>query len=549
MMYIREKKILLFFSLFCLLGISVLSFGKADRYPMHYAYLDDAGQNRLLKKSKVDEEMAVSLSFNGEALPYDGGKKTFYLPLSMEDGWESGTFSVQAKNRDSEQDTEAQLYFLEDFGKEDKRELIRANHDIPFLAVSEGCYGSFFLKLTGVPAVDFKGTEQTTAEGLPVFSFALFEQAKHTDWVERCFTGSALHGNTSLAYPKKSLRLKLLEQTEEGLVKHNADLLGIRDDDDWILNSLYADESRVRDKLCLDLWQALGAHSNPFGKNFGAGGEFVEVFINDSYQGLYLLTHPIDRKQVGTQAVSSQIAAGETQIERIYKKKYTAAWQEEDFVGEAPDPNSLDYRGGFYLKGDTVLGNETEWEPLRKLAACIEGDDDAFGAGITTLCDRQNIIENWLFYQAIAGFDNQAKNMYYVVRKQQGGLKGYFIPWDLNISFGVVYADNDYYCEEDPTTVRMEVEWEPGSRLMKLDTTESRALAKETWVKWRNGALSEENLQNRIEGLERFVKDSGAFVREKERFPEGNCNEDFSLLYDYAKKRLQFVDELVGEHK
>ncbi|MBE5870310.1 MAG: hypothetical protein E7294_03465 [Lachnospiraceae bacterium] len=537
-MYIREKKILLCFSILCLLAIGVFVQKKAERYPIQYSYLDDSGRMKLVNKMKLNEQMELSLSFNGESLPFDSEKKVFYLPLSMEKEWESGAFAAQSRS------LAAQIFFLEDFGKEDKKELICQNHAIPFLAVSDGCCGSFFLKFTGVPVMEFKGTEQTTAEGLPVFSMALFDYAKHSGWVKRCFAGSALHGNTSLTYPKKSLRLKLLEQTEEGFSKHNADLLGIREDDDWILNSLYADESRVRDKLCMDLWQELGANSNPFGKNFGVSGEFVEVFINDSYQGLYLLTHPIDRKQTGMQAVSAQLAAGETQIERIYKKKYTASWQEADFVGESPDPNSLNYRGGFYLKGDTILGNETEWEPLRKLAACIEGEDDAFRAGITKISDRQNIIENWLFYQAIAGFDNQAKNMYYVVRKQQGGLKGYFIPWDLNISFGVVYAENDYYCEEDPSTVRQKVEWEPGNRLIKLDVDHSRALAKETWEKWRSGVLSEENLQKRIEGLERFVKDSGAFAREKERFPEGNCREDFSMLYDYAKKRLQFVDEL-----
>lgn len=92
--------------------------------------------------------------------------------------------------------------------------------------------------------------------------------------------------------------------------------MGIRNDDDWILNSLYADNTRLRDKLCMDLWQETGAYDNPYGKNFGMQGEYVEVLINDSYTGLYLLTHPIDRKQLGLSAN----AGNDTLPERLYKK-------------------------------------------------------------------------------------------------------------------------------------------------------------------------------------------------------------------------------------
>ena len=59
-------------------------------------------------------------------------------------------------------------------------------------------------------------------------------------------------------------------------------------------------------------------------------------------------------------------------------------------------------------------------------------------SGSTGLHNRQNLIDNWLFYQAIAGFDNENKNMYYVARNRGGSYYGYFIPWDMNLSFGAV---------------------------------------------------------------------------------------------------------------
>jgi hypothetical protein len=454
----------------------------------------------------------------------------------MEDTWETGTFAAVSEEKP------VTVMFQEDFIREDKLELIKSNASIPFVAYDGASYGFYYLKITGVPIVDFSSTEYVSEEGLPIFAFGLYDYADQEDWVEHCYTTSTLHGNTSLAYDKKSLRLKLLEEKEGSFEKHNAELLSMRKDDDWILNSLYADESRIRDKLSIDLWNAVGANSNPFGKSFGTDAEYVEVFINDNYQGLYLLMYPIDRKQLGMKAVSEQLAAGETEIERLYKKKYTAFWQEADFTGSMPDENMPDYRGGFYLKGDTILGDLSEWEPLRALAACIEGTDAVFASQITTLTDQQNVIENWLFYQAIAGFDNQSKNIYYAVRKSGNGLKGYFIPWDLNISFGVVYADNPYYCEEDASTVNQLVEWEPGQRMIENNVEDSAVLAKETWDNWRDGVFRCDNLTARIEALERFVKDSGAFDREMQRWQDSNCNSDFSLLYDYAEKRMEFID-------
>ena len=130
-------------------------------------------------------------------------------------------------------------------------------------------------------------------------------------------------------------------------------------------------------------------------KIFGMQGEYVEVLINDSYTGLYLLTHPIDRKQLGLSAN----AGNDTLPERLYKKKYAAAWQESDFLGGLPDLNQIDYRGGFYLKGNQVLGTEEEWEPLRRLAACIEADDKTFSRQIGQLVNLSNLVDNWLFFR------------------------------------------------------------------------------------------------------------------------------------------------------
>ncbi|MBQ8189460.1 MAG: CotH kinase family protein [Lachnospiraceae bacterium] len=500
-----------------------------------------AGEDKYnsIKAQSASVEDDFVLSYNGENLPYDASSKTFYLPVDMESTtWEIGSFTGSFAGEEN-----AELIFLENYAKTDKQEAIANGKAFPFLAVTGKGYGEYQLVFTGLPIITFAGTDYLADDGTPMFHLKVYDTHHGSEWVMESYTQSRLRGNTSLSYEKKSLRLYLKELQDNGVfVKNNKNLLGIRDDDDWILNSLYADSTRVRDQLCIDLWNEVGANSNPYGYNYGTQATYVEVFINNGYQGLYSLMVPVDYKQLGMDAVSEQMAAGKPLVERVYEKKYTAAWAATDFVGDLPDPQMPDFRGGFYLKGDTILQNEEEWEPLYQVATWMEADDDTFSANITRVTDQQNVIENWLFYQAIAGFDNENKNVYYVARNNNDSYYGYFVPWDMNLSFGAVYAENAYYCEESQQVTDQIVQWQPGQRMMELDTKDSVALAVSTWERWRSGVFSDQALQDRINRLEHCVKDSGAFARESKRWPEGNQNEDFSFLYDFAAERMKAMD-------
>lgn len=552
------KKRLLFISVFFLIVTSIVCASK------------DTGSSALVAGAEKIEKVKAKtqpllkdfvLYFEGEALPFDAQSKTFYLPVDMEKAeWESGSFTgAFYENADAvyaaEDETdgflkkakEADLFFEESYKKTDKAETLRTGRAFRFLALTKEGYGEYKLVFTGLPIMTFNGTQYAADDGTQMFFLRVYHTDHSKHWVDSCYTQSRLRGNTSLSYEKKSLRLYLKDlKDDKTFGKQNKNLLGLRDDDDWILNALYADNTRIRDKLCIDLWNEVGAGNNPYGQSFGTNAEMVEVLIGNGYQGIYALMVPIDAKQLGMDAVSDQLAAGAPVTERIYKKKYSAKWNPDDFTGALPDANQLDYRGGFYLKGDTLLQNEEEWKPLADMATLLAADDETFAAGITELADEQNLIDNWLFYQAIAGFDNQNKNYYYVTRNKGGTSYGYFIPWDMNLSFGAVYADNVYYCEEKAAAVLERTEWEPAQRMLALDVGNARSLAAATWKEWREGAFSDEALWTRIADLEHCVKDSGAFARESTRWPNGNQNADFSFLYEFASARMGMVDEYLS---
>ena len=532
------KKVLLFVSIFMLVAAVIVGQSK-DSGPSVLVAGEEKIENIKAKTKPLEEEFV--LSFEGEALPYDAESRTFYLPVDMEDEeWETGKFAGAFGN------TDADLLFAENYKKTDKKSAVAIGREYTFLAVTNKGYGEYSLVFTGLPMITFTGTEYLADDGSQMFLLRVYDTDHGDGWVTECYTQARLRGNTSLNYEKKSLRLYLKELKKDGTFeKVNENLLGLRNDDDWILNGLYADNTRIRDQLCIDLWNEVGASNNPYGQNFGTRSAMVEVMIGNGYQGIYDLMVPIDGKQLGIDAVSDQLAAGETVVERIYKKKYTAPWNASDFIGGLPDESVIDYRGGFYLKGDTVLQNEEEWRPLYEVAALLEADDETFGTGITEAVDQRNIIDNWLFFQAIAGFDNENKNIYYVARNRGESYYGYFIPWDMNLSFGAVYEENEYYCLENGAVVTEIVNWQPGQRMIEVNPDDSRALAAAVWTEWRQGVFSDEALQARIGELEHQVKDSGAFTRENIRWPDGNQNEDFGFLYVFARERMEVIDDYI----
>lgn len=105
-------------------------------------------------------------------------------------------------------------------------------------------------------------------------------------------------GATSLRYEKKSFAVKLLDENGENL---DANVLGIRNENDWILDAMAIDRIRMRNRVCFDLWNEMNRTPYPtdYDNRNGTAGEFVEVFLNGEYHGLFCLSDKIDRKLLG----------------------------------------------------------------------------------------------------------------------------------------------------------------------------------------------------------------------------------------------------------
>lgn len=90
-------------------------------------------------------------------------------------------------------------------------------------------------------------------------------------------------GNTTWKfYPKKPYRIKFEEKTS---------MFGEKKNKSWVLLAMYNDFSYIKDRIAFTLADSLGSD------DFVPSYNYVELYINGKYKGLYLLTDQVDENK------------------------------------------------------------------------------------------------------------------------------------------------------------------------------------------------------------------------------------------------------------
>lgn len=145
--------------------------------------------------------------------------------------------------------------------------------------------------------------------------------ANSTDDPANHFSGAIrieIRGSSSQMFPKKSYGFELMD--EEG-ADMDFPLLGMPEEEDWILYAPYSDKSLIRNVLTFTLAAKLGGYAPRCC--------FVEMFLNGEYVGIYVL------------------------MEKIKRDKYRvdiAKLKPDDISGE-------DLTGGYIVKIDKTTGS------------------------------------------------------------------------------------------------------------------------------------------------------------------------------------------------
>jgi len=104
-----------------------------------------------------------------------------------------------------------------------------------------------------------------------------------------------VRGGTSFVFPKQQYKISLTQAEDDK--KSKLSLLGMNTDEDYILDALWNDYSKIRTKLSFELWNQISSYNVNYGQ-FDYDAEYVELYINNEYNGLYMLKEFIDWKML-----------------------------------------------------------------------------------------------------------------------------------------------------------------------------------------------------------------------------------------------------------
>ena len=338
-------------------------------------------------------------------------------------------------------------------------------------------------------------------------------------------------GASSLKYEKKSFAIKLLDSDGEDL---DANVFGIRKENDWILDAMAIDRIRMRNRVCFDIWNEISKtpYKTDFDNRNGTLGQFVEVYLNGEYHGLYCMTDKIDRKLLGLKKAKEQ-SDGSVYVRGVLYKG--EAWTDatrmtgydisESFDGEAWNGWELQYPDDYPCYD--------AWKPLMNLIDFCNTRNAFFKLHYRQHFYYDNLVDYSLFIMGLNIIDNNVKNTHFSCPDINVNETFLITPWDLDCSLGGLYEGShfDEYVKITNLTGNYLF-----YQMYMYNVDNFRESMKERWQELSLGIMSPNNFNARLDAYAKRFKESGAWQREYDKWNNNPVPLDLDEELEYVKK-------------
>ena len=314
-----------------------------------------------------------------------------------------------------------------------------------------------------------------------------------------------VRGGLSAMMNKTPFKLELKKKSGEN---KNLALTGLGADDDWLLNPMNLDDTKLKEKLFCRLWNENTAQ---LGWNEQMSeGQYLEVVINQKYKGLYQLQRRVDNKFLALQTDDILLKSGSvldaSTIQEAYEIVYSGLTAEETY----------DVVRDFYNGKDKEL------------------------------LDLDNFVDVSLFLQYASAGDNYSKNMFYVLRKNDAGYGMTLLPWDTDMSWGVVWDDYDLVM--DPEASRQHLVYRKEYGWISQFYPDLAQRMADRWFQLRQDLLTMENMTAILEEGQQILRTSGAQQRDQDCWGLFYGGEDsLENLYQTLEDNLSWLDDYYGQ--
>lgn len=474
-----------------------------------------------IEDAREESEMPLvtALELDGMPLAYDAAANTFYCTLGLENGETWPEMKIRAPGAEG-----VKLCFVDDYSYDWCADAIRDAYPYQVIAYTDEQFAYFDIVFTGLAqlCIDTAGQEILKDEDTPVHvTMAAYGEAPLVS------TGRIhLRGASTLIFDKKSYKLEFTRERDGIAKKIELSVPGFGMANDIALLPCLNDETKMRDRLGWDMWAQLRRDDEPFGAR---RAEYVEVFKDGEYFGLYLMVEPVDVKEEMAIAGSDRLMS-----DSVYRTAALNFSRDREYY-KHPHRDNAGYE--LYYAPEGAKSFEMRFAGLEAYIELTKMQDDAaFAERALEILDVDGMLSYALMMQGGAIADNFFNNMYiWSHPTQSGGVEYRFAPWDLDIAWGM---ERHEIGEEYGRWLFFPVL----DRMLNLDAGGIRQKAYDMWQQMRSGIFSMEWLEARLNEYTFILGESGALMRDAERWGNFMTYPDGYEILTVATMRWPVID-------
>lgn len=350
---------------------------------------------------------------------------------------------------------------------------------------------------------------------------------------------------------KRNYKIKTLNEKGK---KQEISLLGMREDNNWILDAGQIDLFRLRNRIATEIWNDFAtkpyyASKEPKAKS-GVTGKVVEVILNNEYRGIYSLTEAMDRKELKLKKYDDKNQEFHGQLWKVSSWDKATFWDiDKDYDNTQETWHAFETK---YPDIDDV--NPTDYSPLYEAIDFVaNSNDEAFKKEVGDYFDIPVLIDYQLFQETLKPVDNNGKNMFWGIYDVTKSKKLTLAIWDLDASVGQFWQ-----CSTPLHPNRVFPNTDLGvkdgfnlyHRLSSLNVDNYNEKVANRYHELRKTYFSEKNLISRYQGYYDMLVKSGAASREETKWSEDsdiggyplNFKSEIEYIKNWIINRLNYLD-------
>lgn len=368
--------------------------------------------------------------------------------------------------------------------------------------------------------------------------------------------GIEIRGQSSQMFPKKAYAV----ETRIGNENLNVSLLGMPEENDWILYAPFTDKSMLRNYISFYLARKLTRYSTRT--------VFCELLLNNEYRGVYILMEKIkrDENRVNIATLNPDDTSGDEltggYIVKVDKIDWDFQYGQDGWlsVPDIPYPNAMNITFQFVEpKADEMVSIQKNY-----IESYVSQTENVLTGNFFTSPENGyqkyinvgSFIDMMLLYEISKEVDKYRYSTYFFKEKDSDGGKLFAgPPWDFNLG----YSNVDYWEEgNDYTGWLYELveshEWSImfwWKRLM--EDPYFRDLAKTRWEELRADDWTDEKIHNKINSTVSYL--DAAQARNYEKWPilgeyvwpnydwqNNDYNDEVAYFSEWLFNRLHWID-------